>query len=108
METKNASADMQNEKVIAMLAYFIFFLPLLVAKTSKFAMFHANQAFNLFLLSLAVTVIGSVIPILGWFLVGPLGTIFCIVLLVLGIINALNGVEKELPVIGKYSILKLK
>lgn len=103
-----AKTDPQNEKVIAMLSYFIFFLPLLVAKESKFAMYHANQAFNLFLLSLAVTVIGSVIPLVGWFLVLPFGTIFCLVLLVLGIINSLNGVEKELPVIGKYKVLNLK
>ena len=35
--------DIDNNKTIAGLAYFIFFLPLLVSPQSKFARFHANH-----------------------------------------------------------------
>lgn len=106
--SKSTAPGVENEKVIAMLSYFIFFLPLLVAKESKFALYHANQAFNLFLLFVAVSVIGTILPVIGWIIIAPLGTVFCLVLMVMGIINSLNGEEKELPVIGKYKILKLQ
>ena len=107
VEKKTPKEQVDNEKVMAALAYLIFFIPLLTAKESKFAMFHANQGFNLFLLFVAVNVIGTIIPIIGWLILLPLGNIFAFVLMVMGILNAMNGVEKELPIIGKYKLLKL-
>ena len=107
VEKKATKEQVENEKVMAALAYLIFFIPLLAAKESKFAMYHANQGFNLFLLFLAVNVIGMLVPFLGWFIIAPLGTVLSLVLMVMGILNAMNGVEKELPVIGKYRLLKL-
>ena len=107
VEKKATKEQLENEKVMAALAYLIFFIPLLAAKESKFAMYHANQGFNLFLLFLAVNVIGMLVPFLGWFIIAPLGTVLSLVLMVMGILNAMNGVEKELPVIGKYRLLKL-
>ncbi|PIR43333.1 hypothetical protein COV24_03345 [candidate division WWE3 bacterium CG10_big_fil_rev_8_21_14_0_10_32_10] len=107
MEKETSTSKVENEKVWAALAYIIFFLPLLVpAKSSKEVMYHVNQGFNLFLLAVAVNVIGTVLPIIGWFLVLPVGNIAVLVLAVLGIINALNNEKKELPLIGKYKIVK--
>lgn len=105
--TKTTKESVENEKVWAALSYLIFFLPLLVAKESKFAMYHASQGFNLFLFFVAVNVLGLMVPIIGWFLIYPIGCLLGVVLLILGIVNALNGEKKELPVIGKYKILKL-
>jgi hypothetical protein len=35
-------SDVQRNKGMAVLAYIIFFIPLLAARDSKFAMYHAN------------------------------------------------------------------
>jgi uncharacterized membrane protein len=99
-------ADVEKNKAMAVLAYFIFFLPLLAAKDSKFAMYHANQGLLLVLLALAVNVVGGIIPIIGWFLIFPLGNLFCFILFILGIINSSKGEMKPLPLIGGISILK--
>lgn len=91
---------------MAIIAYLLFFVPLLAGEKSEFVKYHTNQGLILFLFSLGVSVIGSVVPILGWFLILPFGTIMVLVLLVMGILNAVNGEMKPLPVIGKYQLLK--
>lgn len=98
--------DIEQNKVIALLAYILFFIPLLAAKDSPYAMFHANQGLVLLLLGISVSIVSSIIPIIGWFIIGPIGTIFVIVLAVIGIVNALNGKAKPLPLIGGITILK--
>lgn len=98
--------DVHNNKLMGALAYLLFFVPLLVAKESKFAMFHANQGLVLFLAAVAVNFVGSIIPILGWFLILPIGNLLIMVLAVIGILNAVNGQMKQLPMIGKVNILK--
>jgi len=98
--------DIEDNKVIAILAYLVFFLPLLAAKDSRFAMYHGNQGFLLFLLLLAVNTVGTVVPILGWLIILPIGNLLILALLIMGIINASKGEEKPLPIIGKYTIIK--
>jgi uncharacterized membrane protein len=98
--------DIEQNKVISLLAYILFFIPLLAAKDSAFAKFHANQGLVLLLLGISISIVASVIPIIGWFIIGPFGTIFVIVLAIIGIINALNGKAKPLPLIGGITILK--
>ncbi|MBX3042915.1 MAG: hypothetical protein KIT33_01585 [Candidatus Kapabacteria bacterium] len=100
------SEDIEQNKVMSLLAYIIFFIPLLAAKDSKFARYHANQGLVLLLLGISISLVSSIIPIIGWFIIGPLGTIFVIVLAVMGIINALNGKAKPLPLIGGISLIK--
>lgn len=87
---------------MAIVAYIIFFVPLLVegAKNDPFVKYHVKQGLALLLLSVAVSILGSIIPFIGWFIILPVGSIFVLVLLIMGIVNAVNGVEKPLPVIG--------
>lgn len=98
--------DIEENKGIAALAYLIFFIPLLAAKDSKFAKFHANQGLNLLLLGGAVNIIGIIIPIIGWFIIVPLGGLFTFILFIMGIINAFNGETKKLPLIGNIELIK--
>jgi len=93
--------DVEKNKVMGILAYIIFFIPLLAAKESKFAMYHANQGLVLFLLGVAVSIVGSIIPILGLVIILPIGYLAWLVLAIIGIINASKGEMKVLPVIGK-------
>ncbi len=97
--------DVEKNKGMAILAYIIFLIPLLAAKESRFAQFHANQGLVLFLAAVAVNVIGSIIPILGWFIILPLGNLFVFVLAILGIVNAAKGEAKPLPLIGGFKLL---
>ena len=96
--------DIEKNKVMAVLAYILFFIPLLAAKDSKFARFHTNQGLVLFLGGIIASVV-AVIPVIGW-IIAPIVGLVITVLAVIGIINALNGRAKELPVIGKFKILK--
>ena len=91
----------------AFLAYLLsiigFLLVLLLKKDNKFAMYHAKQSLVLFIASVIINVVGGVIPLLGWFIILPLGGVFLLVLWIIGIINALTGKEKPLPLIGQFA-----
>ncbi len=115
MEQRNLTnefdqTDIDANKVMAVLSYlgFLVIIPILAAKESKFAQFHANQGLVLFIAEVAfgivVRILGMIIPILGTIL-GLLWIVFTI-LSILGIVNAAQGTAKELPVIGSYKILK--
>ncbi len=96
--------DIEKNKVMAVLAYIIFLIPLLAAKDSKFARFHTNQGLVLFIGAILSSVIAA-IPLIGW-IIAPIAGLAITVLAIIGILNALNGRAKELPLIGKFKILK--
>jgi len=98
------SADIEKNKLMAALAYVLFLIPLLVAKDSPFAKYHTNQGLILFIAGIICSML-LIIPIIGWIL-APIISIAITVLAVMGIINALGGKTKDLPIIGKYRILK--
>ncbi len=109
--------DIEQNKVMGVLAYLgiLVLIPILAAKESKFARFHANQGLILciaaILYGVAYSVLTSIILAISWrlyFLVSILGFVGIVfaVLCVIGIINVVNGQAKELPVIGKYRILR--
>lgn len=88
---------------MAVIAYILFFVPLLTeAKNDPFVKYHVKQGLVLFIADVIV-MIGSSLPVIGWFLIAPIGWIAVLVLLVIGVMHAVNGEEKELPVIGKYA-----
>lgn len=109
--------DIEQNKVMALLSYLgiLVLIPIFAAKESKYARFHANQGLVLciaaVLYGVAYSILTSIILAISWrlyFLVSLIGllSIVFVVLAVIGIINALNGKAKELPIIGKYKILK--
>jgi len=111
------SADIEQNKVMAVLAYLgpLVLVPILTAKDSKFAKFHANQGLVLFICSIVYWialmfisfVLYSISDYLGIFVhILRLLNIAFLVLAILGIVNAINGQAKELPVIGKIQLLK--
>lgn len=110
--------DINNNKIMAVLAYLgiLVLIPILAAKDSKFARFHSNQGLVLLICDIVVsivlgivTAIIALIPYVGPILSGIIWAVIPIVLLVfaiLGIVNAVQGKAKELPIIGKFKILK--
>lgn len=88
---------------MAAIAYIVFFIPLLTEyKNDPFVKYHTKQGIVLFIAGVIVWFIGQVIPVIGWF-VAPLLSIAVLVLAIMGIINAVNGAEKQLPLIGQFA-----
>jgi uncharacterized membrane protein len=109
--------DAQDNKIMGILAYIgiLWLVPLLAAKDSKFARFHANQGLVLFIAEFAYGIVNviltAILTAISWRLafVGSilsLGYLAFFVMWILGIMNAAKGEKKELPAIGKFKILK--
>ena len=105
--------DIRNNKVMAILAYlsWLVLIPLFAARESKFARFHCNQGIVLAVAEIIAVIVLSILdglPLIGWIfsIAGSLLGLVCLLFAVLGIINAANGKAKELPIIGKFKILK--
>ena len=111
-------ADIEQNKVMGILAYlsWLVLIPIFAAKDSKFARYHANQGLVLAITEVAwwivTAILNAILYAISWRLGALVGTLLglvnlvFLVLLVLGIVNAANGKAKELPVIGKFKILK--
>jgi uncharacterized membrane protein len=93
-------------KLFGFLAYLLgiigFLIVLLAKKENKFAMYHAKQCLVLFIASIIAYII-TMIPVIGWFVLGPILSIIILILWIIGMVNALTGKEKALPIIGKYA-----
>lgn len=110
---ETAASDAGDHKLYAILGYilpFLFFLPLLQdsSKNDPFARFHANQQLILLLGWVAVYVVGNVLIMALYMFVFllPLLNLAFLVLAIIGVINAAQGQMKELPLIGKFTLLK--
>lgn len=68
-------------------------------KKFEFANYHIRQVLGLAVSGLVLGAIG-IIPILGW-LVSIIGSILILIMWISGLINALNGKEKPMPIMGK-------
>lgn len=99
------SQDVQDNKTIAALAYILFFLPLLAARNSRFAMYHANQGLLLLLALVAGNIVLGIIPLIGWILL-PILNLVGFIYLIIGVMNAVNGKVQPLPFMPKVDILK--
>ena len=107
---KKTSENIDELTAISALSYLgiLFFIPMVTNPKSEFAMYHANQGLLLLIAVMAINTVGSIIPFIGWFLILPLGNIFVFVLFVMGVINALGGAMKPLPLIGGFELIKVQ
>ncbi|MEG2457638.1 MAG: zinc-ribbon domain-containing protein [Bacilli bacterium] len=122
------SEDIISNKVFAILSYFgiLVLVPILGAKESPFAKFHANQGlvlligwvgylilyFILHLIKFTKTqyIFGAAysVPYTPWFIsfICLIISIPLFVFCIMGIVYASQGKAKELPIIGKLKLLK--
>ncbi len=105
VETFNPT-DISENKILACLSYLgiLFLIPMLAKPNSAFCKFHVNQGLILFIAELILSVVAC-IPILGWIITG-VGGVVLFVFAIMGIVYALQGKAKELPLIGKFRIIK--
>jgi uncharacterized membrane protein len=119
--------DVDKHKALAVAGYILFLIPLIAAPKSKFARYHANQSllllitgvcvmaclailkqilevlekytafggFNPISVILFLIIVAAIVISLAWFLMG-----------VQGVVNAANGEENPLPVIGTRTLIK--
>lgn len=107
------NGDVQKKVVCALTYLFgiLFFLPLIVYPDDDFARFHANQGLIVLLVSViggAVLGILTMLPVVG-LVFTILSSLFGVVMLVaciFGILNVVREEKRELPVIGKFTIIK--
>ncbi len=95
----NEKQDVKDNALIAAIGYvwILCLVPLFLKRNSKFATFHAKQGLILFILEIVGWLIFW-IPLLGW-----LVFLAVLILAIMGIMNALQGVWWEMPVLGKYA-----
>ena len=110
-------SDIEQNKTMAILSYFgiLVLIPIFVTPNSKFVRFHANQGLILFIIEVAFIIVQAILRgiifAISWrlsFLLTIVSLIWIplVILAILGIVNAVNGRAKELPIIGKIKILK--
>jgi uncharacterized membrane protein len=119
--------DIQRGKGIAWLSYLgiLFLIPLFGSQNSKFCRYHANQGLVLLIFEIAYWIAFGIISgiflgiayatfsiglITVWNVISTIlravGSIWMLVFIILGIVNAANGQAKELPIIGGIKIIK--
>lgn len=104
MEEKERTGKTNSgENVYAILSYLwiLCLVPILLKKEDEFVLFHSRQGLMLFIVEIAVVVVG-IVPLIGPFVV-KLGMLVCGILSLAGIIQVLMGSKKELPVIGEWA-----
>ncbi len=103
MENKN---PVEEGKSIAWLSYLgiLVIIPILLQKDNPYTKFHIKQGLALLIASIVWSIVSfffGFIPIIG-LIVSLIGWLFVTVLIIVGIANAIQGKEAELPLIGKY------
>ena len=109
------SADIAENRMVAALAYvgLLVLIPLFATKESEFARYHARQGIVLVLASVAYSIANGILATavltVSWRLyfilrITRLMGLAFPVLAVIGIVNAISGKAKELPVIGKIRV----
>jgi len=66
------------------------------SKKNTFAQFHIRQMIGIFVVQVAIGIVGSFVPMVSF-----LGLVV-FVLSILGLIGAIQGEEKKIPVLGDY------
>lgn len=108
--------EINNNKVICVISYLwiLFFLPLVCCPDSRYGKFHANQALILLLTSVALGIVTTIFSFMGFIpfigilfnLLSALVSLCDLGLLLFGMINTGLGKSKELPIVGRFTIIK--
>lgn len=105
----------QRLSVVSYLGWLVL-IPWICFPNSKYTRFHANQGLILAILGTALAIIVQILLILAsmihWillilvYLIALAGSVVMLYLIISGIINAVKKRAKELPLVGKFRILK--
>jgi len=90
----------------AALGYLFFVIPLIIAPKNVFARFHANQALLFQIYMICINILGQ-IPIIGWWIILPLGNLLGLFFFLFGVIMAYNGWQVRIPLIGDFDFISV-
>lgn len=113
--------DIEQNKVVCGISYIsiLFFLPLVACPNSRFGKFHANQALILLIAWAILGTAGGVctgvigaLPFIPDFIKHTANALIGVITgfgptagMVFGLVNALNGKAREIPLIGKFNLI---
>ena len=98
-----ASEAPKHNVAMAVLAYIgpLVIVSYLTAKDDPFVKYHIKQGLVLLVIEIALSLLGSMIYMF-WPIIQIIH-IAVVVLAIVGIVNAVKGREKELPLVGKFA-----
>ena len=98
-------SDIEANKLFAILAYLgpLVFVPIFAARNSKFAKFHANNGLVIFIMWILCNIL-RVIPIVKHFV--WIISILIAIVDIIGLVQAIKGEAKPMPVISDIKIIK--
>lgn len=98
-----SEGDVEKAKGTSWLSYLgiLWLVPLLTLKDNAFAKFHVKQGIMLTILWVASSILAA-IPIIGW-LADLVIWIYAVIMMILGIVNSLNGKYWKMPILGKWA-----
>jgi len=106
-QPNNKNSEKSENTVMGIIAYILFFVPLLTghAQKDEFVMYHVKQGLVVFIIGAAIWIIGMAIP---WYYgifhaLLNLLSLANLVLVILGIVNVVNKKKEPLPFVGKYA-----
>lgn len=108
METENKTtveSQLTTEKSNTAVIAYLTVIGLIIAfvmnndKKEPFASYHIRQSLGLMITGLALSLI-NIIPVLGW-VVSIVGFFIILYMWIMGLLNAINGREKPMPILGK-------
>jgi len=129
---KTTNQEAESGKGMAVLAYIIALIPYFAEKKNQFVRYHAVQGMNILIVSAGFGILSVIINRIVWAVTCPdalsclgnvlggggLGAVGLVNLLlglvwagigilsIVGIVNAAQGKEKEVPILGKVKIIK--
>lgn len=112
MDDEYTKEDIENNKVLSLFSYisFLFIIPLIACSNSKYAKFHVNQGIMLCITNVVFEAILKALKVLelsfAYDIADAIVNIGLTVFMVIGIVNAVTGKAKKLPIIGNFTIIK--
>lgn len=96
-------AGTQNTTLMSVLAYLgiLVVIPYLMAKDDPVVKFHVKQGLVLAVIEVIVWIAGSMVYMLAPVLM--IVNLAALVLSIIGIVNVIQGNQKELPLVGQFS-----
>ncbi len=100
---QSAPVKVERNTVMAALSYIgpLVIIPFLTAKDDAFVAFHIRQGLVLFVIEIALWIIGMMIWVL-WPVIQVVN-LAVLILAIIGIVNVVQGKEKMLPWVGSYA-----
>ena len=96
--------DVKKARVSSIIGYIFFFVPMIMHDDNQFARFHCDQSILNLALSTVVSVLLSLIPYIGPYLMA-LQEILCVIWMIRGMIYAGKGKAISIPLVGWITIL---